>query len=55
MRQLLQITLEVDMERGDDALSAARDLMTDDWSNMRKLNEQPVHIRAAHTMQAHAR
>ena len=47
MRQLLHISVEVDVERGDDALTAARELLSDDWSRMRLHNEQPVLLRQA--------
>lgn len=55
MRQLLQITVEVDMDRGDDALTAARELLSDDWDRIKLLNEQPVLLRNAVTLQAFAR
>lgn len=43
------------MDRGDDALTAARELLSDDWDRVRLLNEQPVLLRHAHTLQAFAR
>lgn len=47
MKQLLQFTVEVECERGDDATTTARHFVNDSWDRPIVYNERAVILRDA--------
>lgn len=55
MKQTLLIEIEVEVERGDDALNTAKEALFDDWDRPRYVGGRPVQLRAARFLAEHAR